>query len=77
MPKKILMICGETCIKCKFLKPHLETRAQKNGILFEDKDINEATPSEIEWASSLPVIWFDDKQKEYDEALAIISNNNG
>ena len=48
MPKKILMICGETCIKCNFLKPHLETRAQKNGILFEDKDINKAAPSEIE-----------------------------
>ena len=77
MPKKILMICGETCVKCKFLKPHLEARAQGNGILFEEKDINEAIPSEIEWASSLPVIWFDDKQIEYDEALAIISNNNG
>lgn len=77
MPKKILMICGETCVKCKFLKPHLEARAQGNGILFEEKDINEAIPSEIEWASSLPVIWIDDKQIEYDEALAMVSNNNG
>ena len=48
MPKKILMICGETCVKCKFLKPHLEARAQKNEISFEEKDINEAMPSEIE-----------------------------
>lgn len=64
-------------MRCKFIEPHLQSRAEKNGYEFEEKDINDASPSEIEWASSLPVIWFDDKQIEYDEALAVISNNNG
>lgn len=67
------MICGESCMKCTFLKPHLKAYADKNNIPFEEKDINNATPSEIEWATSLPVVWFDDKQMDYDEVLAIIS----
>lgn len=73
MPKKVLMICGDACMKCKFLKPHLEKFCLNNNIPFEEKDVNEASPSEIEWATSLPVVWFDDKQMDYDEVLAIIS----
>lgn len=72
MPKRILMICGETCVKCKFLKPHLKTWAEKNGYTFEEKDVNEATPEEIEWATQLPVIYFWEDRVEYDDALAKI-----
>ena len=74
MPTKILMICGEVCMKCRFLEPHLKSRAEKNGISFEEKDIKEAEQSEIEWATSLPVVRFDGKQMDYDEVLATISN---
>jgi hypothetical protein len=35
--------------------------------------VSVAAPEEIEWATSLPVIWFDDKQIDYDEVLSIIS----
>ena len=73
----VKLISWVNCSRCHFIKNPLQSRAEKNGYEFEEKDINEAIPSEIEWASSLPVIWFDDKQIEYDEALAIISNNNG
>lgn len=73
MPNKVLMICGESCMKCKFIKPHLEKFCLDNNIPFEEKDVNEAAPEEIEWATSLPVVWFDDKQMEYDEVLAFIS----
>ena len=73
MPTKILMICGDACMKCVFLKPHLKSRAEKNGISFEEKDIKEATQNEIEWATSLPVVWFDNEQKDYDEVLSIVS----
>lgn len=68
------MICGEACMKCKFLKPHLEKFCLDNNISFKEKDINDATPEEIEWATSLPVIRFDNKQIDYDEALSRISN---
>jgi hypothetical protein len=36
---------------------------------FEEKDINNATPEEIEGASMLPVIYFWGERVEYDEAL--------
>lgn len=48
MPNKILMICGEICTRCTFLKPHLKKRCEDNNIPFEEKDVNEATPEEIE-----------------------------
>jgi hypothetical protein len=48
MPSKVLMICGETCMKCRFLKPHLEKFCLDNNIPFEEKDVNMATPEEIE-----------------------------
>ena len=73
MPTKILMICGEACMKCRFLEPHLKSRAEKNGISFEEKDVKEAVQSEIEWAASLPVVRFDDKQMDYDDVIAKIS----
>ncbi len=73
MPKKILMICGETCIKCKFLKPHLESRAEKNGYEFEEKDISQATQEEIWGSTSLPIIYIGDEKFDYDNSLTKIT----
>lgn len=67
------MICGEICTRCAFLKPHLEKRCKENNILFEEKDIKQATQEEIWDATQLPVIWFDNEMKDYDEVLSIIS----
>ena len=51
----------------------LEAYAEKVWFLFEVKDVKEATPEEIEWATQLPVIWFGDERKEYDEVLELIT----
>lgn len=69
---KIKLISWVNCVRCKFIEPHLKFRAEKNGYTFEEKDINEASPEEIEWATQLPVIYFWEDRVEYDDALAKI-----
>ena len=56
------------------IAPLLKKYAEKEWLDYIEKDINEATPEEIGEATSLPVVWFDDKQMGYDEVLAIITN---
>lgn len=70
---KILLISGETCNRCKFLKPHLERYCEKHWWEFEEKDVNDASPEEIEWATMLPVIWVDWQQMDYDKAVEMIA----
>lgn len=69
---KIKLISWVNCVRCKFIEPHLKSRAEKNGYTFEEKDVNEATSEEIEWATQLPVIYFWEDRVEYDDALAKI-----
>lgn len=71
---KVLMIWWETCNRCRFIEPHLKAWSENNWYEFEEKDISQASPEEIEWASALPVIWIDWKQKDYDEVIAMLSN---
>lgn len=73
MPTKILMICGDACVKCKFLEPHLKEYAEKNNIEFVEKDVKEATKEELGDATMLPVIRRDWERIEFDEALARLS----
>ena len=43
MPNKILMICGEICTRCAFLKPHLEKdleREKKGSTYYKVKGRN-------------------------------------
>jgi len=67
--KMIKIITGEFCSRCHLISPLLKKYAEENNMSFEEKDINNATPEEIEGASMLPVIYFWDKRVEYDEAL--------
>ncbi len=55
------------------IEPLLYKYAETNGIEFIHKDVNDATPEEIEWAGQLPVIFFWDERVEFDEALARIA----
>lgn len=55
------------------IEPLLYKYAEANGIEFIHKDVNDATPEEIEWAGQLPVIFFWDERIEFDEALARIT----
>ena len=55
------------------IAPLLKKYAEVNWLSFEEKDINNATPEEIEGASMLPVIYFWDERVEYDDALAKVS----
>ena len=70
---KILLISGETCNRCKFIKPFLELYCQKHKWDFEEKDVNDATPEEIEWATMLPVIWVDWQQMDYEKAIEMVA----
>lgn len=56
------------------LLPLLRDYAKRNGYEFIVKDIKEANSAETEWASQLPVIWFDDERKEYDEVLGLVQS---
>lgn len=70
----IKLISGQFCSRCHMIAPLLKKYAEKEWLDYIEKDINEATPEEIGEATSLPVVWFDDKQMGYDEVLAIITN---
>ena len=69
----IKIITWEFCSRCHMISPLLKKYAEENNISFIEKDIQNATQEEIEWASMLPVIRIDDKQVDYDEVLAMIS----
>jgi len=55
------------------IAPLLKQYAEKNGLSFIQKDINNATPEELEGASMLPVIYFWDDRVEFDDAFARVS----
>lgn len=54
------------------IAPMLKKYAEKNWLDYTEKDVNEASPEEIEWATQLPVIYFWEDRVEYDDALAKI-----
>ena len=54
------------------IAPMLKKYAEKNWLDYVEKDINKASPEEIEWATQLPVIYFWEDRVEYDDALAKI-----
>ena len=72
---KIILISGPTCNRCHFIKPPLQARAEKNNYTFEEIDISNADTSLIEWATMLPVIWINDKQISYEEAIDLITKS--
>ena len=72
---KIILISGPTCNRCHFIKGPLQSRADKNNYTFEEIDISKADASLIEWATMLPVIWINDKQISYEEAIDIITKS--
>lgn len=71
--KIVKLISGEFCSRCHLLSPLLKSWCEKNNYEFEEKDIKSATPEEIWDSTMLPIIWFGDIKKEYDEVLNIIS----
>jgi len=70
---RIKLISGEFCSRCHLISPLLKKYAESNWYEFEEKDIKLATPEEIWDSTMLPIIWFGDIKKEYDEVLNIIS----
>lgn len=70
---KVKLITSLTCTKCHFLKWPLKSRAEKNGYEFIEKDVSTATKEEIGEATSLPIIYIDDEQYDYDNILTKIS----
>lgn len=69
----ITLISGSTCMRCHFIKPHLQSYAEKNWMEFEEIDVSNATPEQLEWATQLPVIWMDWEQIEYEKAIEMIT----
>lgn len=69
----IKMIWGEACSTCRFLEPHLKSRAESKWYEFEKKDISEASQEEISWATTLPVIRINNEQISYDDVIAIMT----
>lgn len=70
---KVLLIWWESCSRCRFIEPHLKSRAEKQWYEFEEKDVSTASQEELEWASALPVIWMDWEQKDYDDVILMLS----
>lgn len=70
---RVKLISGQFCSRCHMISPLLKKWCEDNWHTYLEKDIQNVTPEEIEWASMLPVIRMDDKQVDYDEALAMIS----
>ena len=56
------------------IAPLLKQYAEKNGLSFIQKDVNNATPEELDGASMLPVIYFWDERVEFDDAFARINS---
>lgn len=67
---KIKLISNEFCSRCHLISPLLKKYAEENNMSFEEVDINNATPEEIEGATMLPIITWDWEKIEYDDALA-------
>lgn len=72
MPK-VKLISSETCVKCHFIKEPLQSRAEKNGYEFEEKDVSQATQEEIWNSTSLPIIYIGDEKFDYDNILTKIT----
>lgn len=70
---KVTLISSVTCVKCHFIKNPLKARAEKNGCEFIEKDVSTATKEEIGEATSLPIIYIDNEQYDYDNILTKIS----
>lgn len=73
----IKIITGQFCSRCHMIAPKLKEYSEKKWYEYIEKDISAATPEELGEATQLPVIWFDDRQVEFDEALSLITNTNG
>lgn len=69
----IKLISWANCYRCRAIEWFLKARAEKEWYEFEEKEVSNASPEEIEWASALPVIWIDDKQMDYDDVIAMLT----
>lgn len=70
---KITLISWINCPRCRFLEWPLQSRAEKNGYQFEEKDISQATQEEIWDSTSLPIIYIEDEKFDYDNILTKIT----
>lgn len=55
------------------IAPLLKSYAENNGLTFEEVNINDADPADIEGATQLPVIIRNGKHMDYDETLQKIT----
>lgn len=55
------------------IAPMLKKFAEDNWYEYVEKDVQQATPEDLGTATMLPVIWFGEEQKDFDEVLAMIS----
>ena len=69
---EIKLITGEFCSRCHMLLPLLRDYAKKNWYGFVEKDVKNASQEELWDATQLPVIWFGNEMKDYDEVLWLI-----
>lgn len=70
----IKLISWANCYRCRAIEWFLKNRCEKQWYEFEEKDISQASPEEIEWAAALPVIWIDWEQIDYDNIITMLSN---
>lgn len=69
----IRLISGEFCSRCHMIAPLLKSYAENNGLTFEEVNINEASPEDIEGETMLPIIIWDGKHIPYEETLQKIT----
>lgn len=69
----IKLISGEFCSRCHLIAPLLKEYAENNGLTFEEINVNEANPEDLEWETMLPVIIRDWKHISYEETLQKIT----
>lgn len=69
----VKLISWISCSRCRFLEGPLQSRAEKNGYEFEEKDVSQATQEEIWDSTSLPIIYIGDEKFDYDNILTKIT----
>lgn len=70
---RIKLISGEFCSRCHLIAPLLKKYAENNGLAFEEINVNDANPEDLEWEAMLPVIIRDGKHISYEETLQKIT----
>lgn len=70
---RIKLISGEFCSRCHLIAPLLKKYTENNGLTFEEINVNEASPEDLEWETMLPVIIRDGEHISYEETLQKIT----